>query len=316
MASSAFAQVEMDLIRPFEALDFSLYMNTPDTGRVMIVPKGQALDPDLRLKLSRKNADLYILDQDKEKYRLHLEEGLRRLIRAERIDETKAASLAYGLSLQAIEAVFENPDPKTIEQANGSFAATAELIITKERALFALLELTRSSRRLHIHSCNVAIFGLGLARNLISEGLEINIHRLSSALFFHDLGEISLDPDLIGKTSDLTPEEFQKIREHPAIGRELLSEAGFLTEEADAVIYQHHERLDGSGYPEGLRGDEIKLPARICAIADIYDSLSSDSISYQGENGHSAAFHMIREMSAQLDVDLLRRFIEMFRRAD
>lgn len=315
MTSSTFVQVEMELIRTFEALDFSLYMNSPDSGRVMIVPKGQAVDQDLKLRVSRKKADIYILNQDKEKYRLHLEEGLRRLIQAERIDETKAASLAYDLSLQAVEAVFENPDKKTIKRANGCFEATAELILTKERALFALLELTRNSRQLHVHSCNVAIFGLGLARNLISDGFKINIHRLSSALFFHDLGEISLDPDLIGKTGDLTAEEFQKIKEHPAIGRELLSEAGFLTKEAEAVVYQHHERLDGSGYPEGLKGNEIKIPARICAIADVYDNLTSDRISRHGENGRSAAFHMVQEMPGLLDTDLLRRFIEMFRRA-
>ncbi len=315
MTSSAFAKIELELIRTQEALEFNLYLNSPDTGRVLIVPKGHSIDQDLKLRLARKKAEIFILNREKEFYRRHLEEGLHRLIRTEPLDETKAAGLAYDLSLQAVEAVFENPDKKTLEEAKGCFETTAELILTKERALFALLELTRNSHQLHVHSANVAIFGLGLARNLIMEGRKINLRNLSSALFFHDLGQISLDPGLIGRVGDLTAEEFAEVREHPAIGRELISEAGFLTPEAAAVIYQHHERLDGSGYPEGRKGEEIDLPARICAIADVYDLLTSDRYNHIHKDGQSAVMHMVQEMPGQLDSSLLRRFIEMFRRA-
>ena len=315
MASSTFAKVELDLIRTVEALDFNLYVNTPDTGRVLLLEKGRILDQDTKLRLSRKKAEIYILNQEKENYRRHLEEGLRRLLSTEPLDEAKAAVLAYDLSLQAVEAVFENPDRETLEKAKGSFETTAELILTKERALFALLELTRNSHQLHVHSANVAIFGLGLARNLIMEGQEINLRNFSSALFFHDLGQISMDPNLIGRTGDLSPEEFAQVREHPAIGLELLGEAGFLTPEASVVIGQHHERLDGSGYPQGLKGGEIDLLARICAIADVYDLLTSDLYVHIHKDGQAAIRYIVSEMPGQFDGSLLRRFIEMFRQA-
>ena len=315
MASSTFAKVELDLIRTLEALDFNLYVNTPDTGRVLLLEKGRTLDQDTKLRLSRKKAEIYILNQERENYRRHLEEGLRRLLRTEPLDEAKAAVLAYDMSLQAVEAVFENPDKETLKKAQGSFAATAELILTKERALFALLELTRNSHQLHVHSANVAIFGLGLARNLIMEGQEINLRNFSSALFFHDLGQISMGPNLIGRMGDLSPEEFAQVREHPAIGLELLGEAGFLTPEASVVIGQHHERLDGSGYPRGLKGEEIDLLARICAIADVYDVLTSDLYAHNHKDGQSAIMYMVSKMTGQFDGPLLRRFIEMFRQA-
>ena len=314
MASTTFVQVDLDLIRISEPLDFNLYQDTPQTGRILIVPKGRTVDQNLKMKLARIKAGVFILDQDRERYRTHLEESLRRLLKADRIDETKAATLAYDLSLQAAEAVFQNPDRENLRQAEQSFETTAELILTKERALFALLELTRNSQELHVHSCNVAVFGMGLAKSLIDDGVEIDLRRLSSALFFHDLGEISMDPILIGKTVGLSPEELETIRQHPAIGRDLLREAGFLTPEAAAVVYQHHERLDGSGYPLGLRDQAISLPARVCAIADVYDLLTSDRASQPHKDGRSAAMYMVQDMPGQFDTGLLRRFIEMFRR--
>lgn len=314
MTSSTFVHVDLDLIRLSEPLDFNLYQSTPQTGRVLIVPKGRAVDQNLKMKLTRLRAEVFILRQERERYRAHLEESLRRLLKDERIDETKAASLAYDLSLQAAEAVFQNPDPETLRQAEQSFETTAELILTKERALFALLELTRNSLELHVHSCNVAVFGLGLAKGLMEEGVEIDLRRLSSALFFHDLGQISLDPLLVGKTEGLSPEEQEIVGRHPALGRDLLREAGFLTPEAEAVVYGHHERLDGSGYPEGLRGEEIPLLARVCAVADVYDLLTSDRDSQPHQDGSSAAVYMVRGMPGKFDPLLLRKFIEMFGR--
>ena len=82
----------------------------------------------------------------------------------------------------------------------------------------------------------------------------------------------------------------------------------------EAVLRQHHERLDGSGFPLHLQGEEISLWARICAIADVYDVLTSDRPGYQRRTGLAAAQYMMRDLEGQFDERLLRRFFALFKR--
>jgi HD-GYP domain-containing protein (c-di-GMP phosphodiesterase class II) len=90
----------------------------------------------------------------------------------------------------------------------------------------------------------------------------------------HDVGKISVPDSILRKPSALTPEEFEIVKEHTVRGHAIAQQVAALSPLAD-VIRSHHERLDGSGYPNGLSGDEIPLLARIIAVADTYDALTS-----------------------------------------
>ncbi len=91
----------------------------------------------------------------------------------------------------------------------------------------------------------------------------------------HDLGKIGIPNRILGKPGPLTPAEFEVMKQHPVRGWRVAARAGLLAQAAP-IIRAHHERLDGSGYPDGLRGDEIPLEARIVAVADVWDALTSD----------------------------------------
>lgn len=91
---------------------------------------------------------------------------------------------------------------------------------------------------------------------------------------FHDIGKIAIRDSVLLKPGKLTPEEFKEIQRHPVEGRELLKHMRTL-EPAIPIVYHHHERYDGSGYPDGLAGDAIPLLARIASIADVYDALTT-----------------------------------------
>ena len=90
----------------------------------------------------------------------------------------------------------------------------------------------------------------------------------------HDIGKIGVPDSILNKPGTLTPEEFEEIRKHPNVGEEICKSLKTLQPVLD-MIRHHHERLDGSGYPDGLMGDQISLPARIMAVCDIYDALTS-----------------------------------------
>jgi HD-GYP domain-containing protein (c-di-GMP phosphodiesterase class II) len=94
----------------------------------------------------------------------------------------------------------------------------------------------------------------------------------------HDMGKLSVPTAVLTKPGPLDDAEFAEIRKHPEAGERLLRDLGGFAPSVLRLVLDHHERLDGSGYPRGLRGDELDLPTRILAICDVYDALVSDRV--------------------------------------
>jgi putative nucleotidyltransferase with HDIG domain len=125
------------------------------------------------------------------------------------------------------------------------------------------------------HSNRVTVYTLDMARELgVIEGSDewLDIERAS---LLHDVGKIGVSDAILNKPGPLTSEEWQQMRKHPAIGYEMLREVKFLSTAAE-IVYTHHERYDGKGYPTGLRAEEIPLGARIFAVADAFDAMTSN----------------------------------------
>ena len=133
------------------------------------------------------------------------------------------------------------------------------------------------------HSKKVNEYAVALAEALHLEPLEIS--RLSTCAFLHDIGKIGISGDILNKPSKLTDEEWKAIKAHPQLGAAIASHARHLAPCIPGVLH-HHERYDGSGYPEGLKGEDIPLEARILAIADAFTAMTterrySDALSYE-----------------------------------
>ncbi|OGN96405.1 MAG: hypothetical protein A2Y89_03160 [Chloroflexi bacterium RBG_13_51_18] len=106
------------------------------------------------------------------------------------------------------------------------------------------------------------------------------MENLEYAAVLHDIGKIAIDSSILSKPGPLTPGEWEIMRAHPVIGAELLREIPFLEKASEFVLY-HHEKYDGTGYPDGLKGEDIPMGARLIAIADAFDAMTIDS-SYRG----------------------------------
>ncbi|MCI9500505.1 MAG: diguanylate cyclase [Hungatella sp.] len=124
---------------------------------------------------------------------------------------------------------------------------------------------------------------------------EISMICIASAL--HDIGKISIPGEILNKPGRLTKEEFETMKTHTTIGAEMLEKLSFhqeepLVKEAYAICRWHHERYDGRGYPDGLKGDEIPIHAQIVALADVYDALTSERV-YKKAFPHEEAIRMI-----------------------
>lgn len=153
------------------------------------------------------------------------------------------------------------------------------------------------------HSERVSQYALDLAKAVDYEDLEAI--RLGGLM--HDLGKVSIDSAILNKPGKLNPEEFAAIQTHPVVGAKILEHSEVFSNVTDIVRF-HHEKLDGSGYPDGLLGDEIPMGARILAIADTFDALTSER-SYRSPLDVDQALEIIlRDTGTHFDPYLTRVF--------
>lgn len=146
-----------------------------------------------------------------------------------------------------------------------------DLLLSFVRSLVSSLDAKDAYTR--GHSERVALIARRLGMHLQLPQTELDDLYLSSLL--HDLGKIGVDDEILSKTGKLTTEEFRQIQQHPIIGFEILSPVKSLSRILPGVR-NHHEAYNGKGYPDGLRGEDIPLMARIIAVADSYDAMASD----------------------------------------
>ena len=160
----------------------------------------------------------------------------------------------------------------------------------------------------HGHSNRVTRYANAMARGMGLDAALVENIRVAASL--HDVGKLGVPTEILRKPGALTDQEFQAIKEHPVIGAEMVSQLG--NPEIVEMIRHHHERLDGRGYPDRLAGDTIPLGARIIAVADTFDAISSTR-SYRKRSNHKKALTILKkESGTQLDRDAVDAFIKYY----
>ena len=158
------------------------------------------------------------------------------------------------------------------------------------------------------HVENTVHFATGVAKelNLPKEDVEL----IKQAAMLHDLGKIGISENILLKKGKLSKKEFEEIKKHPQIGADIIRPIQFLHDLIPFIFY-HHERWDGKGYPTGIKGEDIPLGARVIAIADVYQALSSDR-PYHKAFTKSAAIDIIKKSSGtQFDPRIVNAFLKV-----
>ena len=171
------------------------------------------------------------------------------------------------------------------------------------KALTAALE-TRDSET-HGHSERVVTYSLRLGREYGLNSEQMKSLEIGSLL--HDIGKIGVPDPILRKPAKLTEEEWVRMREHPLHGQQILRGIAFL-QGAARVVAQHHEKWDGTGYPLGLRGEEIDINARIFAVADAFDAITSDRVYRRGKPYEAAAQELDDWAGRQFDPKVVEAF--------
>ncbi len=159
------------------------------------------------------------------------------------------------------------------------------------------------------HSSRVTGLSMIIGKQLGCTVEELDI--LNFAGHLHDIGKIGIRDDILLKPGRLTDEEFEKIKEHPTIGANILEQLGFWEKERQ-IIRCHHERYDGTGYPDGLKKEQIPFLARIMSVADVYDAMASDR-AYRKRMEEDVILKIIYEgVGTQFDPDVVAAFKEVY----
>jgi diguanylate cyclase (GGDEF)-like protein/PAS domain S-box-containing protein/putative nucleotidyltransferase with HDIG domain len=167
--------------------------------------------------------------------------------------------------------------------------------------------LYKKSSREQLHSIKVSEICEAIATKM--DFSENDVYQIKIAGLLHDIGKIEIDEKILNKPEKLSKDEWERMQRHPEIGYRILSSVNEFSVIAEDIL-EHHERWDGKGYPRGLKGEEISLHARIIAVADSYDAMTSDR-TYDKTLSEEEAINEIRRCSGtQFDPEVTRIFIE------
>ncbi|MFA9216994.1 MAG: HD-GYP domain-containing protein [Sphingomonadaceae bacterium] len=161
-----------------------------------------------------------------------------------------------------------------LEQTAELVDAVAGSVIRNPHAMIALSRLKTADDYTYMHSVAVCAMMIALARQL---GMDEEEARLcGQAGLLHDIGKMAIEPEILNKPGRLTEQEYVRVQEHPRAGHAILQSADAIPPATLDVCLHHHEKFDGTGYPHGLKGDAISLYARMGAVCDVYDAITSN----------------------------------------
>ena len=308
----AYFPVTLSSLKTDTIIGCDIYLLVSDNGRsnyVLYCKGDTAFENDKRELLVRKNINrLFVGNEDQRKYSDYLESNLQHILSDEKVKPEEKAKIVYGTATTMLNDVFTAPVHKNIVRSQTFAYNMIDYILSDSRAAYNLLKITSHDYYTYTHSVNVATIGSLFAKDM---GLnEKDMKSFCTGMLLHDLGKTKVSSSILNKKGHLTDEEFEKIKMHPEMGAKILRESGSGFKDEYIVILQHHENCDGSGYPYGLRKEEIHYIARLVHIIDIYDALTTRRSYSPPQKPFDSLKLITSEMYNTVDQEMLKSFIK------
>ncbi len=274
-----------------------------------IADPGTAFEHLIDLLKDYQGKDVLIRDHCYKQLQKVLEISISDAIQSDDTPLEEKSRLIYECASNVMEDVFE--DPRSGENINRTRKVCGNIInfaLQSDASIPSLLALGSHDYYTFTHCINVTVFGIGLW-HLIVDGSHEELVDFAMGCMFHDIGKTKISSDILNKPGKLTEEEFEEIKKHPRYGYFLMKD--YLARSSLDIILHHHERIDGSGYPDGLVGPMISDNAKIALIADIYDALTTRRSYSDAKKPFNAVLMMKEEMGGFYERDKFIEFIKM-----
>jgi HD-GYP domain-containing protein (c-di-GMP phosphodiesterase class II) len=307
-----FRPIPIDVIQIYEKSIVDLFIKHEER-LVPFLEKGGVFTRDHLVELNRHGINrIYIRGIDAITFEEYVHAYSGRIITDPTVPSKVKAATFYVSSIHALRNAFDDPNSKRIEEIKNTLKPMFKNIMKNQVLLNDLFSITEHDFDTYTLSVNVGIFATSLAIHFYREdstiGME-HLERLSYGYFLHDIGKSRVPLNILRKRGPLSQEEWAIMKKHPEWGYTILMETGHLTDEAAYISMQHHERPNGSGYPLGMK--DIHPCARICAIADIFDALTSLRPYKSAMKPFEALEIIKKEAFTEFDHSLMNTFITM-----
>lgn len=293
--------------------EFGVYMAVGEQ-QVPVLYCGQNVPfpEDVRQRLLERGvAHVFIERHQEPGYRRYVERGLAAILANPVVDLADKAELLYYAAEGLMEEVLEDPRAEGVVPRSRNLVQNATRFLFEARGAFAaLLSVTACDYTTRTHGINVLVYCLALAQRLgISNPAELQ--ELGEGALLHDLGKSLIDPRILHWPGKLSASQWAEMARHPLLGCEVLHGHGVTNERTLGVVRHHHEKIRGGGYPDGLVNGSIPEFPRICAVADVFDALTTRRPYRRALRTFAALDLMCRDLSEDLDRDFVRAFVEM-----
>jgi putative nucleotidyltransferase with HDIG domain len=182
-----------------------------------------------------------------------------------------------------------------------------ESILRNGGALLSLCRVKNKDDYTFLHSVSVCALQVSFCRALGMDAATLHLAGIGGLL--HDIGKVKVPDKILNKAGRLTDEEFKVMKCHVTESKQILDQTMGISEISIQVAYQHHERHDGSGYPEGLKGEAISQMGKMAAICDVYDAITSDRVYHKGLPPHEALRKIFEWSKFHFDPALVQQFL-------
>ncbi len=291
-------KIRVNTILPSRATTFDLFVMI--NGRfIHYLRPGESIKAEKMASLER--ADVFFVHEDQRpKYKQYVFERMNE----DDITTPMKAQILRESSLTLAEEIFEQPDVETaLHDSKEIVTNFIDFMETHPEGMASLISLSSHDFYTYNHSLDVGIYSLGLGHVI---GYDKNdLLELGRGALFHDIGKRNVAVDIITKSGALTDAEWAQMQKHPQYGLKILAEYE-CSEAMRACCFEHHESFLGNGYPQQLTGPEIHPMARIIAITDTFDALTTKR-SYNSPMGPQAALEfMSSKLAGKYDPSLLK----------
>ncbi|PKN65407.1 MAG: hypothetical protein CVU52_11100 [Deltaproteobacteria bacterium HGW-Deltaproteobacteria-10] len=259
------------------------------------------------------NADITPEEQPEKDFSANIvPEKLKEVIQDKTMLPEPKAQAVHLYSVNMISKLWEKPSGENIAEFKKGIVDVVDLILSDDATSNHLLKLTSHDYNTYIHSVNVGVHAVSLAKVVLARGDKHDMHALGAGFFLHDIGKVYIDESIINKPGKLTEEEMTQMRRHPSLGFKLLTETKQINEECRLIVLQHHERYDGTGYPRKTRCEDIHIYGRICSVADVFDALVSERPYKPKLNPFEALKLMRDQMLNHFQKEVFEKFVLLF----
>lgn len=222
--------------------------------------------------------------------------------------DTFAATIAKQEAVKAVASVFERiiERPVDISELRSVVSAMISGLVKDPRALLSMAMIKDADNYTHTHSVNVSVLSMCLAMRV---GYESDAQDIGIGGLVHDIGKVDIPPEILHKPGPLSKGEAYVMRQHPTAGAQLLANSGAFSPISILCARDHHETVNGGGYPVGKSGREICPQAQMVSIADVYDALTTDRPYRQALSPKQALILMTQKLADAFAPELLKALV-------